>query len=113
MATTNFNLAHIEDHDSNQLIATEEVAREVVQSSATIRRESAPRGLSAKTLAQHPAIDSVHQRLQPQVGQSLTALCLWFGHYNFCRIHNTIRATSAMQAYRGSVRDLSELLAVQ
>lgn len=40
------------------------------------------------------------------------ALCLWFGYYNFCRIHSTIRVTPAME---GGIADhvwsLAELLA--
>jgi hypothetical protein len=26
------------------------------------------------------------------------ALCLWFGYYNFCRTHCTLRVTPAMEA---------------
>jgi len=39
------------------------------------------------------------------------ALCLHFAHYNFCRIHRTIRVTSAMQAgITDRVWDIAELL---
>jgi hypothetical protein len=27
-----------------------------------------------------------------------SALCLWLGYYNFCRIHRTLRVTPAMEA---------------
>jgi hypothetical protein len=41
------------------------------------------------------------------------AVALHFGHYNFCRIHQTIRVTPAMQAgLTDHVWDLTELLAV-
>ncbi len=40
------------------------------------------------------------------------ALCLYFAHYNFCRIHSTIRVTPAIEAgiadHQWSVRDLLE-----
>jgi hypothetical protein len=26
------------------------------------------------------------------------ALCLWFGYYNFCRLHRSIRVTPAIEA---------------
>ncbi len=40
------------------------------------------------------------------------ALCLYFAHYNFCRIHSSIRVTPAMQAgITYHVWDLVELLA--
>jgi IS1 family transposase/transposase-like protein len=40
------------------------------------------------------------------------ALCLWFGYYNFCRIHSTIRVTPAIEAgITDHVWDLAELLA--
>lgn len=40
------------------------------------------------------------------------ALALYFGYYNFCRIHRTIRVTPAMEAgIADHVWDLSELLA--
>jgi transposase-like protein/IS1 family transposase len=40
------------------------------------------------------------------------ALCLHFAHYNFCRIHRTIRVTPAMQAgITDRVWDIAELLA--
>ncbi len=40
------------------------------------------------------------------------ALCLWFGYYNFCRLHRSIRVTPAMEAgITDHVWDLSELLA--
>jgi hypothetical protein len=40
------------------------------------------------------------------------ALCLFIAHYNFCRIHSTIRVTPAMQAgITDHVWDLAELLA--
>jgi transposase-like protein/IS1 family transposase len=40
------------------------------------------------------------------------ALCLWFGYYNFCRIHRTLRVTPAMEAgLTDHLWDLSELLA--
>ncbi len=39
------------------------------------------------------------------------ALCLWFGYYNFCRIHSSIRVTPAMEAgIADHVWDLTELL---
>jgi hypothetical protein len=41
------------------------------------------------------------------------AVALHFGHYNFCRIHQTLRGTPAMQAgLTDHVWDLTELLAV-
>lgn len=40
------------------------------------------------------------------------ALCLYFAHYNFCRIHSSIRVTPAMEAgITDHVWDLAELLA--
>ncbi len=40
------------------------------------------------------------------------ALCLWFGYYNFCRIHCSLRVTPAMQAgITDHLWDLAELLA--
>jgi hypothetical protein len=40
------------------------------------------------------------------------ALCLWFGYYNFCRIHRTLRVRPAMEAgITDRVWDLAELLA--
>jgi len=39
------------------------------------------------------------------------ALALYFGYYNFCRIHKTIRVTPAMEAgVSDHVWDLAELL---
>ena len=39
------------------------------------------------------------------------AIMLWFGYYNFCRIHQTLRVTPAMQAgITDHVWDLAELL---
>jgi hypothetical protein len=39
------------------------------------------------------------------------ALCLYFAHYNFCRIHSSIRVTPAMEAgIADHVGDLGELL---
>jgi len=39
------------------------------------------------------------------------ALCLWFGYYNLCRIHSSIRVTPAMEAkVTDHVCDLGELL---
>lgn len=39
------------------------------------------------------------------------AYCLWFGHYNFCRIHQTLRVTPAMEAgISDHVWELRELL---
>lgn len=40
------------------------------------------------------------------------ALALYFGYYNFCRIHSTIRVTPAMEAgITDHVWDLAEMLA--
>jgi IS1 family transposase/transposase-like protein len=40
------------------------------------------------------------------------ALCLWFGYYNFCRLHRSIRVTPAIEAgITDHVWDLAELLA--
>jgi hypothetical protein len=40
------------------------------------------------------------------------AYCLWFAFYNFCRIHQTLRVTPAMEAgITDHVWDLAELLA--
>ena len=40
------------------------------------------------------------------------ALCLHFAYYNFCRIHRTLRITSAMEAgITDHVWEVSELLA--
>ena len=40
------------------------------------------------------------------------ALCPWFGYYNFCRIHRSLRITPAMEAgITDHVWDLSEVLA--
>ncbi len=40
------------------------------------------------------------------------ALCVWFAHYNFCRIHQTLRITPAMAAgITDHVWDVRELLA--
>jgi hypothetical protein len=40
------------------------------------------------------------------------AYCLWFAFYNFCRIHQTLRVTPAMEAnLTDHVWDLAELLA--
>ncbi len=40
------------------------------------------------------------------------ALCLYFAHYNFCRIHSSIRVTPAMEAgITDHVWDLAELVA--
>ena len=39
------------------------------------------------------------------------ALCLWFGYYNFCRFHSSIRVTPVMESkITDHVRDLGELL---
>jgi hypothetical protein len=38
-------------------------------------------------------------------------LCLWFAYYNFCRIHQTLRVTPAMEAkVADHAWDLAELL---
>jgi len=40
------------------------------------------------------------------------AYCLWFAFYNFCRIHQTLRVTPAMEAgITSKVWTLEELLA--
>jgi hypothetical protein len=40
------------------------------------------------------------------------ALCLYFGYYNLCRLHSSIRVTPAMEAgIAGHVWELRELLA--
>ena len=40
-----------------------------------------------------------------------TGLCLWFGYYNFCRIHSSIRVTPAMEAgVTDHMWDLAEIL---
>ena len=40
------------------------------------------------------------------------ALCLWFGYYNYCRIHTTLRVTPATESkLTDHVWDLNELLA--
>jgi hypothetical protein len=40
------------------------------------------------------------------------AYCLWFAHYDFCRIHKTLRVTPATEAgITDRVWELSELLA--
>ena len=40
------------------------------------------------------------------------AVALWFGFYNFCRIHKSLRVTPAMQAgIADHVWELSELIA--
>jgi len=40
------------------------------------------------------------------------ALCLWFAYYNFCRVHQTLRVTPAMEAgLTGHIWKLAELLA--
>ena len=31
-------------------------------------------------------------------GFSWAAVCLWFAYYNFCRVHQTLRVTPAMEA---------------
>jgi hypothetical protein len=40
------------------------------------------------------------------------AVCLWFAYYNFCRVHQTLRVTPAMEAgvtdHIWSVRELLE-----
>ena len=39
------------------------------------------------------------------------AYCLWFAFYNFCRIHQTLRLTPAMEAgITDHVWELAELL---
>jgi hypothetical protein len=41
------------------------------------------------------------------------AVALHFMHYNFCRVHKSLRVTPAMEAgLANHVRDLSELLAL-
>ena len=40
------------------------------------------------------------------------AICLWFAFYNFCRIHQTLRVTPAMEAkLTDHIWELAELLA--
>jgi hypothetical protein len=46
------------------------------------------------------------------VGDLWAAYCLWFACYNFCRIHSSIRVTTAMEAkLTDHVWELAELLA--
>ena len=33
-----------------------------------------------------------------QVENHAAAVALWFGYYNFCRVHQTLRVTPAMEA---------------
>jgi hypothetical protein len=41
-----------------------------------------------------------------------SACCLHFAHYNFCRLHRSIRVTPAMEAgITDHIWDLAELLA--
>lgn len=42
----------------------------------------------------HPSV----QRLQPEEGNLWAALALYFAHYNFVRMHKSIRMTPAMAA---------------
>jgi hypothetical protein len=44
------------------------------------------------------ALFSADERVQQKIENHVAALALYFMYYNFCRVHQTLRVTPAMEA---------------
>ena len=63
------------------------------------------------------AANRIRSRTQDDTDNHIAAIAIYFMHYNFCRVHQTLRVTPAMEAglsnHVWSMEELCELLPKQ
>ena len=81
--------------------------------SAKMQRADSP--LTASVISRFACAFDPHaanERVQQKAGELMGCFCLHFAYYNFCRIHQTLRVTPAIEStLTDHVWDLAELLA--